>query len=197
MADDTLLVGVIDMVIRDIRDKSATRVNFVAPGSAVSPSPEQKEDLLALKTAVLTGPPASQPKEGPSPGLLFIPLPINSPLYPNARFFLATKEDGGKTAGGKDKSPSSHLVIGIDTENLGQLWFNVAAGSNDLLIKCFAEKEEVSRFIRASLPGLKSTLEELAFGKIDLLSLTDPVLENLERPGSPDEGFGSLIDIEV
>lgn len=197
MSNDTLIIGVIDAVIRDIREQMATRVNFIAPGPAVTPSKEQREALPFLKGANWSTPPSDHPVETPSAPLLFVPLPINTPLYPNARFFLATGKDGRNPAGGEDNLALSHLVIGIDTENLGQLWFNIAAGSDSLFIKCFSQKDEVSRLIRVGLPDLKSALEELTFGKIDLLSLTDPALDHMERPGSPGEGSGSLIDIEV
>ena len=197
MSDETQLIGVIDMVIRDIRDRTATRVNFVSPGAPASPSPDHKGDVLALKDGTLPGAPAEQHGDAPAPSLLFVPLPITTPLYQNARFFLTKppprRGDGSKETGNGDKA--NHLVIGIDTGHLGQLWFNIAATADSLLVKCFAEKEEVSRYIKTGFPGLQASLEELSFSRIDLLSLTDPVLEHIERPGSP--GAGGLIDIEV
>jgi len=193
--DDTQLIGVVDMVIQAIRDYTATRVNFVAPAAAASPSAEQKGESV-LKGGVTPGIPAEHAAEAAPGGLLFVPLPITTPLYQNARFFLA-RDDGDKGTRGKGTGVLNHLVIGIDTENLGQLWFNIALNSDSLLVKCFAEKEEVSRYIKTGFPDLQASLAELAFSRVDLLSFTDPTLEHLERPGSQDGAAGGLVDVEV
>lgn len=194
LSSDTTLIGMIDMVIQDIREKAATRVNFVPPGPSVRPSPEQRGESPFLPGALPT---TAHARESPASNLLFLPLPITTPLYPNARFFLAAEKDGNRGSGPENQNEDIHLVIGIDTENLGPLWFNVAAGGESLLIKCFSGQEEVSRHIRDSLPDLKAALGDLSFARIDLFSLTDPVLEHPRRPGTPDTDGGSLIDVEV
>jgi len=197
LSSDSTLIGMIDLVIQDIREKTATRVNFIPPGAAVRPSPENAGQASFWSAVV---PPSAHPRESPPQNLLFLPLPITSPLYPNARFFLAIKEhdkDKGTGSGTNKENPAVHLVIGIDTENLGTLWFNITASDESLLIKCFSGREEVSRHIRAWLPDLKAALTGLSFARIDLFSLAGPVLEQPQRPGAPDAAGGSLIDIEV
>ncbi|BAF58645.1 MAG: flagellar hook-length control protein FliK [Pelotomaculum sp.] len=133
--------------------KSALRA-----ASGAGPAPEQP----ALQKA---GQPADEASQLPP----FIPLPLRSELFREARFFART--GGGRAGKAAARAPASDVFICLVTENLGRLWAGLSWRDELLSVRYFTENEAASRMLAENFPELKESLQEIGFAEVSLSSL--------------------------
>lgn len=126
----------------------------------------------------------------PQSELIFLPLPLKSELFPDARFYKQIT-DGERSRQG-DNEKQNRLVFGLNAPSLGELYFLVVQQENNLSIKCAASKLQTVNVLREGFTGLKEKLHRLGWKKIHCSCIQ--VKNPGEQPGVTPSGF---IDFKI
>lgn len=108
-----------------------------------------------------------QKTDQPFPVPAFIPLPLRSDLFQEARFFARLGEE--KEAAGTGRE-AEELFICLITENLGRIWVGVAGRGDYLSVKCFTDQEIANKILRQNFPPLREDLKTIGFSEVSLTS---------------------------
>lgn len=108
-------------------------------------------------------PPPSSTADNPQ----FLPLPLKTPLFPESRFYISSREQqkAKQTGGGYE---STDLFVELETSNMGRLWFGIISRDNKLGIRCLAENNKVVKELSKEMQALEKTLYRLGFDDVSL-----------------------------
>lgn len=98
----------------------------------------------------------------------FVPLPLRSEIYPNARFYARFPRE--KAAAGETVPATPAVFLCLVTENLGILWFGLTLRDSGLAINCFTESEEANRTVTENFSTLREELLSAGFSSVSLSS---------------------------
>jgi len=124
--------------------------------------------------------------EPPTTQLNFVPLPMRSDLFPEARFFARLDErDGENRTGGAEKT---EIFVYVETDSLGSIWVSMSWINHSLSIRYYTENNDSSKTIREDFAVIKKDLIELGFKEVsqtsqareDLGSLTSVLLPQFD-----------------
>ncbi|MCF8011740.1 MAG: hypothetical protein K9L17_07005 [Clostridiales bacterium] len=122
--------------------------------------------------------------------LLFIPLPLKSEIFPDAKFYkqVATREEQQQDG----QTEQNRLVFGIRAPSAGEIYFLIIQKDNYLSLKCAASKTETVQEIKNSFDNLKKSLAQQGWEDISLscLHVDNPAV----LPGMTPSGF---IDLKI
>ncbi len=112
-----------------------------------------------------------QPEQHTAPAVenpAFVPLPLRSELYPDARFYARFPQE--KPAGSNSAPVAPTVFLCLVTENLGTLWFGLTLRDSGLFVNCFTESEEANRTLRENFSLLREELLSSGFSTVSLSS---------------------------
>jgi len=130
--------------------------------------------------------------ETPNPQneIMFLPIPLNSELFPNAKFY---KQISPKENNQQQEDLNHHrLVFGLDAPSLGEIYFMIVQQEDKLSIRCAAAKAQTVKAIREDLNNFSEKLKTMGWEKIhwSCIHVENPG----ELPGMPPSGF---IDLKI
>ncbi len=131
-------------------------------------------------------------KETPNPQneYIFLPIPLNSELFPNAKFYkqISAQEDNQQQEG----QNRHRLVFGLNAPSLGEIYFLIVQQEDKLSIRCAAAKASTVKTIKEGFTNFSEKLKEMGWGKIhwSCIHVENPG----ELPGMPASGF---IDLKI
>ncbi|MEW6696249.1 MAG: flagellar hook-length control protein FliK [Bacillota bacterium] len=180
----------------------------VTPGKQVEKIQQKPfgiEQNLAAETAKdlakpsrPAGPKAAEPVLIPDrqDQLTYVPLPLRTPLYQDARFYWKLKEFSAKTgADGEAK-----VIFSVNTDTLGQLWFTLTTQpGNSLSVQCITEIQTAAEIFRAAAADLQRELSELGYQNILVSCRLQPGIRSIADI-DPDFASGEitmLLDVQV
>lgn len=153
------------------RTAPATRAENVAQvHDLIITAQKMVEAAGTSSTGLATQANIEQTTEQPFPILSFVPLPLRSELFPEARFFAGLGED--KTTAPAGQEMVEEIFICVVTEKLGQVWIGLACRNDFLSVKCFTEQEMSNKIIRENFPALRNDLKTIGFKEVSLTSRT-------------------------
>lgn len=170
----------INAVTAILQELMYQRVNQASPASRVEGATRARDLAAAaqkMAQAAGTSSPAGKTgqvntekaNEQPLPILDFVPLPLQSELFPGARFFARMRED--KTAEQATKEVEE-VFICLITEKLGQVWIGLACRESFLSVKCLTEQETSNTMIRENSSPLREELRAIGFSEVSVTSQT-------------------------
>lgn len=109
---------------------------------------------------------AEQTTEQPFTVPAFVPLPLRSELFPEARYFARIGED--KTKPKTHKEVIEEIFICLFTEKLGQIWIGLACQKDYLHVTCYTEQKMANQIIRENSPHLREDLKTVGFKEVSL-----------------------------
>lgn len=112
---------------------------------------------------------AQQKPEQPFSAPSFIPLPLRTGLFQEARFFARLGE--GKTGAGAGREAEEFFICLI-TKNLGRIWVGISCHNDFLSVKCFTDQETSNKILRKHFPPLREDLKTIGFNEVSLTSQT-------------------------
>lgn len=139
-----------------VRDATAAMKEALEAGGA-------KATALQTTTAETPQQKAEQPFSIPP----FIPLPLRSELFQEARFFARLGEEKTNADGGRE---AEVFFICLITENLGRIWIGVACRNDFLSVKCFTDQEGSNIILRQNFSPLREELKTIGFSEVSLTS---------------------------
>jgi hypothetical protein len=148
----------------------ATRAEGVAQVRDMTAAAREALEAEGVKTSALQTArteTTQQKTEQPFSIPAFIPLPLRSDLFPEARFFARLGEE--KTGAGAGREAEEFFICLI-TENLGRIWIGVACRSDFLSVKCFTDQEGPNKILRQHFPPLRDDLKTIGFKEVSLTS---------------------------
>lgn len=102
----------------------------------------------------------------------FIPLPIKTDLFREARFLARYSEE--KLSGTDEQF--AEIFICLLTMHLGRIWINLNSKKNSLSVKFFTDSEQAGNTLKESFQPLAGALEKTGYPDITLTSLVRPEL---------------------
>ncbi|MFX4262386.1 flagellar hook-length control protein FliK [Pelotomaculum propionicicum] len=147
----------------------ATRTEAVSQVRDATAAMKETLEAEGVKASALQTAPAETPQqkaEQPYSIPPFIPLPLRTDLFKEARFFARLGEE--KTEGGSREA--EEFFICLITENLGRIWVGVACRSDFLSVKCFTDQEGSNKVLRQNFPPLREELKTIGFSEVSLTS---------------------------
>lgn len=154
------------------------------PLDKIQPRPLELKQKLAteLTRDIGTAPP---PKDDPIPDtsikdsslqLPYVPLPLRSEIYQDARFY-GKLQDFRYKAGDQGET---RMIFCLRTNNLGQLWFNLVIEPGKLLsIQCLTENNQSAGLFRQSSELLKTQLADLGFASVIVSCRQKPGIQGI------------------
>ncbi|OQA11041.1 MAG: Flagellar hook-length control protein FliK [Firmicutes bacterium ADurb.Bin373] len=118
-----------------------------------------------LQTARTDAPQQKAEQHFPLPA--FIPLPLRTDLFQEARFFARPGEE--KEGAGTNRE-AEEIFICLITENLGRIWVGIAMRNDFLSVKYFTEREASNKTLRQNFPPLREELKSIGFSRVSLIS---------------------------
>ncbi len=162
--------------------------NVAAPAARVEGIPQVREATTALREALegesvkntalqsaRTETP-QQKTEQSFPLPAFIPLPLRTDLFPEARFFARHGEE--KEGAGVDRE-TEEVFICLITENLGRIWVGIAVRNDLLSVKYFTGREDLNQVLRQNFPTLREELKSIGFSRVSLTSQAKAELDTV------------------
>ena len=153
--------------------------NVTAPANRTEGVSQARDATAAMKEALetegakapaLRAAPAETPQqkaEQPFSIPPFIPLPLRTDLFHEARFFARLGEEKSEADGGRE---AEEFFICLITENLGRIWIGVACRSDFLSVKCFTDQEGTNKILRQNFSPLREELKTTGFSEVSLTS---------------------------
>jgi hypothetical protein len=141
--------------VAKVRDVTAT-VKEALVTEGVSTSRLQSAPAETLQSA-------DQPFSIPA----FIPLPLRTDLFREARFFARLGEDKTDTGAARE---TEEIFICLITENLGRIWVGVSCRNDFLSIKYFTDREDSNKILRQHFSPLREDLKTIGFKEVSLTS---------------------------
>lgn len=128
--------------------------------------------------------------------LPFVPLPLRTPLYEDARFYWKLKDFSAKV----EENGDAKVIFSIHTNTLGLLWFSVSAHSNQVLaVQCVTENNCSAEVLRANSPEMQQELAHLGYAQVVVSCRVQPGIRNIADL-DPDFANGAqptLLDVQV
>ena len=146
------------------RAESVTQVGDVTVATQKMAEAAATSSLIGEHGRVST----NQTSEQHFPIPAFVPLPLRSELFPEARYFA--RMDKNKTTAKAEKDVIEEIFICLATEKLGQIWFGLACRKDFLSVTCFTEQEAANKIIRKNFSPLRDELKEIGFKEVSLTS---------------------------
>lgn len=107
--------------------------------------------------------------------LSYVPLPLRSPVYENAHFYLKIKDLAAKT----DANGQYKLIFQINTDSLGPLWFTLATQPNLLSVQCITESNSSAEVFRNSSLELQQDLAATGYQQVIVSCRIQPGIRSL------------------
>ncbi|AEF93155.1 hypothetical protein Desca_0251 [Desulfotomaculum nigrificans CO-1-SRB] len=131
----------------------------------ISASPRPKDNL----------PPDTSVQER-NDQLPYVPLPLRSEFYQDARFYARLQDFKYKT-GNLDET---RIIFCLRTVNLGQLWFNLAIRPGKLLsVQCLTENNSSAELFKENAELLQAALVELGFASVIVSCRPQPGIQSI------------------
>ncbi|MEW6063762.1 hypothetical protein P378_17670 [Desulforamulus profundi] len=150
------------------------------------------------KTGRPAGPRTPDPVTAPDrqDQLAFVPLPLRTPLYEDARFYWKVKDFSAKT--GKDGE--AKVIFSLNTDTLGLLWFTLTTQpGSSLSVQCITEIQTAAEIFRAGAADLQKELTELGYQNVIVSCRMQPGIRSIADI-DPDFASGEsniLLDVQV
>jgi hypothetical protein len=113
----------------------------------------------------------------PQSELIFLPLPLKSELYPDAKFYRQVNDE--EKSGQDGDENQNRLVFGLKTASLGDIYFLVVQRESNLSIQCAASKLQTVDVLRKGFAELEKKLKRLGWQKVHYSCV------QTENPGEP------------
>lgn len=180
----------------------------VTPGKnadKIQQKPFSLEQNIAMETAQEmakthrsgeTKPPEQLSWQDRQDQLPFVPLPLRTPLYEDARFYWKLKDFSAKVG----EAGEAKVIFSIHTDTLGLLWFSVSAQSNQVLaVQCVTENNGSAEVFRASSSEMQQELADLGYANVVVSCRVQPGIRSI---ADLDPDFASndqpcLLDVQV
>ncbi|GAB6178866.1 hypothetical protein JCM14036_01850 [Desulfotomaculum defluvii] len=94
--------------------------------------------------------------------LSYVPLPLRSSHYENARFYLKIKDLATKS----DANGQSKLIFHVNTDTLGSLWFSLSTQPGLLSVQCITESNTTAEVFRNNSLELQKSLVETGYQNV-------------------------------
>lgn len=148
--------------------KPSARTEGVSPVRDLTTAAGEALEAESVKNSVSQSARAEtqQKTEQPFSVPSFIPLPLRTDLFQEARFFARLGDE--KTEGGVREA--EEFFICLATENLGRIWVGIACRSDFLSVKCFTDQEASNKILRQHFPPLREDLKTIGFSEVSLTS---------------------------
>jgi len=164
--------------------------------SKVSPAPKTEgvaraRDALALGKKVLETVDAGlqerhssrvetkQTTEQPITPPAFIPLPLQSEIFPGARFYARLDRESAAAAAAQEQV--KEIFIYLITENLGHIWISLSLRKDFLSVRCFTDNEMSGKILRENFSLIKDDLQKIGFTEVSLTSQVRNGLAGIEE----------------
>jgi hypothetical protein len=146
-----------------------TRTEGVAKVRDVTAAAKEALAAEGVSASRLQSAPAEtlQKAEQPFSIPAFIPLPLRTELFQEARFFARLGEDKTNTGAARE---TEEIFICLITENLGRIWVGVSCRNDFLSIKCFTDREDSNKILRQNFSPLREDLKTIGFKEVSLSS---------------------------
>lgn len=145
------------------RAESVAHVRDVTAAAKKAAEAEGANLVAGQPGQVETGRTAEQPFPVPA----FIPLPLRSELFQEARFFAKSEEEKTGTTSRKE---ALEIFICLITEKLGRIWVGLTCRKDFLSVKCFTDQEMTNKVLRQNFSPLRDELKAIGFKEISLTS---------------------------
>lgn len=121
------------------------------------------QELNQVKRPVDTKPTADMPQIDRQEQPPYVPLPLRTPLYEDAKFYWKLKDLSAKVQGNGE----SKVIFSINTDNLGLLWFTLTTQENKYLsVQCITETSSLAEVFRDSAEVLQRELTEVGYENV-------------------------------
>ncbi len=101
---------------------------------------------------------AERPEQPP-----YVPLPLRTPLYEDARFYWKLKELSAKV----QENGEAKVIFSVNTDTLGTLWFTLTSQESKYLsVQCLTEASLVAEVFRGSSELLQRELTEAGYENV-------------------------------
>ncbi|MEG6523378.1 flagellar hook-length control protein FliK [Desulfotomaculum sp. 1211_IL3151] len=127
--------------------------------------------------------------------LSYVPLPLRSPVYENAHFYLKIKDLAAKT----DANGQYKLIFQINTDTLGPLWFTLSTQPNLLSVQCITESNSTAELFRNSSLELQQDLSEAGYQNVIVSCRIQPGIRgiaDIDPDFAASEGY-LLLNVQV
>ncbi|NLI11814.1 flagellar hook-length control protein FliK [Pelotomaculum propionicicum] len=149
----------------------AARTEATAPVHDVTMAAQKVVEAEGLNLAA--GQPvqveAQQTSPQPLPVPVFLPLPLRSDIFPEARFFVRP-EDEKPEAKAAEHDQIMDIFICLITETMGRVWVGLFCRKEYLSVKCFTDQESTNKLLRQNFTPLRESLKEIGFKEVSLTS---------------------------
>ncbi|MEG6512560.1 flagellar hook-length control protein FliK [Desulforamulus ruminis] len=128
--------------------------------------------------------------------LSYVPLPLRSQIYEDARFYYKLRDFSAKT----EENGEVKVLFSIHTDLLGQLWFTLTAQPGKLLsVQCITENNEAAEAFRAASTALQEELSEVGYPSVILSCRTQPGIRGIADldPDFPAAEAHFLLNVQV
>lgn len=150
---------------------TANQANQTNQASQANQALGLNKGLATAKSTLSTGtshslsaqPTAGKEGSGTQNDLTFVPLPLKSDIFPDARFYKQIDPDE------KQKNPDTQqnrLIFGLKTSTLGELYFLIIQQENKLSINCTASRPQSIAALKNGLSQLKKELHQSGWTNI-------------------------------
>ncbi|SFR05052.1 hypothetical protein [Desulfoscipio geothermicus] len=157
--------GVIPILLNIIlseqqNQKQAPREEQAAGKTIARPHPPPSTAADAEAAA-----PRHRTAENSEPVLL--PLPLKSPLFPDAQFFAFRRAEDDQNRG-RDGKKEIGIIFSLSTRSLGRLFFTLTRQAETINIFCHTENEKISARLAPRWDELKQQLQQTGFPNVTI-----------------------------
>ncbi|AQS58005.1 flagellar hook-length control protein FliK [Desulforamulus ferrireducens] len=125
----------------------------------------------------------------------YVPLPLRTPLYKDAKFYWKLRDLSAKVqANGEAK-----VIFSVNTTNLGLLWFTLSTQENKhLSVQCITETSALADIFRSSAELLQRELTEVGYESVLVSCRMQPGIRSIADL-DPEfvDGTSALLNIKV
>jgi hypothetical protein len=140
-----------------------------------------REEQAAGKTIARPHPPPSNTAETEAAAPLhrttennepvLLPLPLKSPLFPDAQFFVFRRPGEGQNRERGEKEETG-IIFSLSTRSLGRLFFTLTRQAQTINIACHTENEKISARLAPRWDELKQQLRQAGFPNVTIRCTT-------------------------